>query len=359
MDKIIFIFALIISIIFFYFADKRNNKISLWTGILLLSFIAGFRGESVGIDTQLYYNAFMHNFPNSWQFPEEGFRFISRNLMLLFDNPHVLFFIYALIINSLIILRLWDYREKCSFSFMTFLYLFIYYIETMNIMRQFIAIAIIFYSTKFLENKKTIFFIVITILVTYIHKTALLGLIILVVYFWKDLSKEKKILFGIPTFMILAFTIYYITIYESGHISNYLSLNNSISNINITFIYRIIVFGISFWLYKTGCKIVLKKDKQEAKQYNTTLEEKNPTFNKIYSIYILGLCLSSLGMFYLALTRSGYYYMIYEVLYWGYLAKNSKNKGFCICLISVFSLYVFSIELVRNGSGVFPFYLSI
>ena len=69
MDKIIFIFALIISIIFFYFADKRNNKISLWTGILLLSFIAGFRGESVGIDTQLYYNAFMHNFPNSWQFP--------------------------------------------------------------------------------------------------------------------------------------------------------------------------------------------------------------------------------------------------------------------------------------------------
>lgn len=358
MDKIIFILILIISILFFYIANKKNNKFFLFAGILLLSFTAGFRGELVGIDTKFYYNAFVNNFPHSWQFPEEGFRFVSRNLMLIFNNPHILFFIYSLIINLLIILRLWDFKDRCNFPFMTFLYLFIYYIETMNIMRQFIAIAIIFYSTRFLERRRILLFILIIIAATYIHKTALLGLFILVVYFWNDLSKTKKILLSIPILALLVFVVYYIINYESGHISNYLSLDNSISNINITFIYRVFAFIASFLLYKSNCKIVFKNSIQETKKLKVIDEKKNDDFNKIYIIYILGLCLSSLGMFFLALTRSGYYYMIFEILYWGYLARNSRNKGISICLISIFALYIFAIELIRNGSGIFPFYLS-
>lgn len=270
--------------------------------------------------------------------------------------------IYALITNVLIINRLWDFRKKYNFAFMIFLYGFVFFIETLNIMRQFIAIAVIFYATRLLTKKKYVAFSVIVLIMTTIHKTSLLALLILVIYFWKNLSTKNKIMLGIPIFMIAIVGIAFVLKYESDHILNYFGEDNRISNLNITFIYRFVIFAFSYMLYKSKKIIVYgKKAKDKSKEKCTELinnESELLNLDLVVWVYFIGLCLTSMGMFFFVMARLGYYYLIFELLYWGYMTnQNNKNKKLNMLMISIYAIYVFTLELLKNGSGIFPYML--
>lgn len=356
MDKIIFLILLSISTFIAHMAEKREKKILLFVLIFILSIISGFRGIEVGIDTSEYYRAIVNNFPDSWLFGEPGFRFLSSWIYKIFGDAKYVFFIFSYVTNSLIIMRLWDFRKKSNFSMMFFLYFLIYYLETMNIMRQFFAIAILFYCTKFLDNKKYLLYLVSIFLCTLIHKTSLLALLILFIYYWNNLNKKKKIIMMIPCGLIMIITLYYIIVFESGHISNYFSSNNLISNLNIPFLYRLAIFIIAFSFYNFNVKIVIKKS--DSNNFKNDLIHKKE-INKISLIYFIGLLFSSLGMFYFIMARVGYFYLIFELLFWGFFTyKNNSNKYLNICMISIFAIYTFAMELIFNGSGIFPFYFN-
>jgi len=350
----IFILIILFSLVLSKVADKRNNKFILLLLILILTLTSGLRGINVGIDTSLYNYAFIHNFPYSWQFEEIGFRYISNLIITILGDPKFVFIFYSLIINLLIVLRLWDFRKKCSFAFMLFIYLLTFYLDSMNIMRQLVAVAVIFYSTKLLEKKHYFLFFSVVLFMTLIHKTALFGLALIVIYLWNSLSLSKKILMSIPLVIISGIVILYTISFEAAHISNYLSSENAITNINITFMYRLLCFIFSWLLYKSNKKIVYSSINIP----NTRLEidlNFQKKFNIISTIYFLGLAISSIGMFYVVMSRLGYYYIIFELLYWGYLVKNSKNKMLNLSLISIYVIYIFVFEICTGGNGVFPF----
>ena len=360
MDKFFFVCAIVVAIFFAKIADKSRNKKYIYISILIFSLVAGLRAPSVGVDTKAYYYSFINDFPYSWQFKELGFRFISNMLMNVFGNPVFLMIIYALITNSFIINRLWDFREKYNFPFMVFLYGFIFFIETLNIMRQFLAISIIFYFTRLLTKKKYFSFFIIVLIMTTIHKSSLLALLLLVFYFWKDLSNRKKIMFGVPIIVIVIVGAGIVLKYESDHILNYFSSSNRINNLNFTFIYRFMVFVFSYILYKSQKVVVYGKNKlnnlQKENDEMLDLDKKVSEFNQISCIYFIGLCLTSMGMFYFVMARLGYYYLIFELLYWGYITHiTNKNKKLNMLLISVYAIYVLMLELISNGSAVFPY----
>lgn len=352
----LFFIVLIIDIVLFALAEKYNKKVFLIIGIILISLLSGLRGISVGVDTPSYYNAFIYNFPNSWQFEELGFRYITRFLMSILKNPTMVMLVYSFIINTLIILRLWDYRDKCSFKFMTVLYILIFFIDSMNIMRQFLAISIIFYSTKFLEKKNYFPFIIIVLLATTIHKSSILALFIPLVYFWISSSKKNKVLLAVPLLIISTIVLNYIFSFESDHISNYLSSKNYINNFNFTYLYRLCIFGLSFFLMKNNKKIVFRNEK---KDLDSTIVYNETTFKVLTILYLCGLLLASMGMFFNYMQRIGYIFLIYELLYWGFIIRRSKSNFFNISLIHVYAIYVFMIEIIRNGSSIFPYYLNI
>lgn len=357
MSYVLVVVFLIIAIVLAKKADKYEKKKYIYISIIILSLMAGLRGVNVGIDTQYYYEAFTYDFPKSWQFTEEGFRLISRNLLLVFGNPMVIMIIYAFITNFLIIMRLWDFREKCNFTNMIILYICVYFFSTMNIMRQFIAIAIIFYSTKLLEKRKYLSFAIIVLLTSTIHKTSLLGLLFIVVYFWDNLTAKNKLLLFMPIVGVIAIVMSYVINYEMNHITNYFNTDNSWGNFNIPYVYRVLAFGISLWL--SGI-IKLKKNKKiYGKEKKDRESDKNIEIKIFIKIYFMGLLLASMGMFYTNMTRIGLYYLIYELLYWGYLTKNCKNSKLNWIIILVYALYVFGIEFVKNGQGIFPYYLNM
>lgn len=357
MENLYFILYIIPIIILNILAYKKKKKIFLIISILLLSLITGLRGMSVGIDTEDYYFSILNNFPRDWQFEEIGFRFISNLLMKIFENATIVIFIFALFTNLLIMLRFWDFKEKCNFSLMSTLYILIYMFSSMNIMRQFLAIAIIFYFTRYLEKKKYYIYIISVIIASLIHKTALLAMIYPIVYIWSSLTKNKKILVIIPLISISIFGMYFIIKYENNHIMNYLSTDRIVNNINLTFIYRLLIFIFSYLIYKFRIKIVYNNKKNN--ELKNISYEDCVQFKVISVIYFIGLCFAVLGMFYDYAGRISLYCLIFEPVYWGFIVNNGYNKFMNILIIIVYAVYVFLVEIFMNGSGVFPYYWNI
>lgn len=361
MTQVFFILVYIILWRLAKVSDKHNNKYIMIICSLTLAFISGLRGERVGIDTRFYMNAFNNNFPVPWQFKEVGFKFISRLLMGIFGNAMALFLIYAIVINYLIISRLWDYREKCNFPFMFLLYEMIFFIDTMNITRQFLALALVFYATRYLEKKKYYIFFIFLFSAISIHTTAFFGILFFIVSYWVNSTNKKKRNIAIPFCIFILVGALYVYSKTSFLVYNYVVNGIEKTNVNITFFYRVAAFILAYLMERFHVKI----------KFNNNLSDTPVTkagynyieFNKHFSImafyYTTGLIVSSLGMFFKDLTRTGYYYLIFELLFWGYLTQNSKNKRLNAIIIGIYACYVFSYELLFNGSGIFPYYICL
>lgn len=333
----------------FVVADKRDSKLFLVTGVAILSLGSGLRGVSVGIDTYSYYSAFLLNFPNVWQFEEEGFRVISNLFMTIFENPQALFLIYSAVTNALISLRLWDFRSNASFSFMMFMYIAVTYIGTMNTMRQYLAVSIVFYATRYLEvasAKNYILFVTLVLVATSIHQTAIIGFLYLIVYVWINTSKKNQVILFLIYLIAIPTLVLIIIWFEIDHIDNYLS--NGLDNLNLPFMYRAISFLgalILMWCYR------------EKELRCSTIKSNRNNYNIIAVFYFIGLVGSSIGMFFSFMDRIGYYFILFEAVFWGRAVKYKTWGWLYFLMPTIYAFYVFTNELIFNGSGIFPYYL--
>lgn len=349
MSELLFTSICIVALLVLSSAGKRGSKVLLATGVLILSLAAGMRAPDVGIDTYSYYTAIATDFAwHPWQFDEEGFRAISRLLMMVFNDPTPVLFTYSLATNWLMLRRFWDFRSEASFSFMSFFYIAAFYIGTMNTMRQYLSVAILFFATRFLERRNYPIFIASLLLATSIHMTAIMGVAYLFGYMWMNTDNKKRIYLAIAAAIVIPVVCTFMLYYESEHIENYFS--SSADNINITYIYRMSTFVLA-------CLLMLTKSRNTTyidADINNDASMGLPTF-----FCFLGLTASSAGMFFTYLERLGYYFLSFEAVFWG-MAIRRKAWGWLFWLMpTVYALYAFSYEIAFNGSGIFPYHLVI
>ena len=208
---IIFLIIIGLSLLIGNLADRYNNKFLLFLSIFLMVCFSGLRNVNVGIDTLSYYNDFYAIEHGGYVFSKDIFFLTtSKILMNIFHSPYAVIFIYSLIINILINIRLWDYKECCSFSIMQLMYVCLFYFLSINIMRQFIAVSIVFFATRFLYKRRYKLYIVFNLLAAAFHLTAILGVLILFVFLIIDAKKSRKyqirlIILTIPIFLFLLY----------------------------------------------------------------------------------------------------------------------------------------------------------
>ena len=341
-NVLLFISVCCVSLILLMTASRSESKPTLIAGILLLSFVAGFRASDVGIDTMFYYEAFVTDFGlRPWQFKDEGFRLLVRGVMWLTHSPETVFFLVSLATNSLIVARLWDFRDRASFSFMAFLYIAIFYIGTMNTMRQYLAVAILFFATRYLEKRQYLPFVIGLAVATSIHTTAIMGIAFLFIYLWINASRKTRVYIGLVAAIVVPCTIYGIILYEIGNINNYFS--SSIQNANLTFLYRAGIFVLACLLMATT-KSAQKNPPDEMPKTPAAL------------VTFLSLAASSAGMYFDYLSRLGYYFAMFELVFWGMAVRRKEWDWLYYLMPSVYALYAFTYELLYNGSGIFPFH---
>lgn len=349
---ILYIFLMLCSFCFGYLAHKKNKVIYLIILALLLSLCAGLRSYNVGIDTEMYLNNF--NLIKSGHIIyayglEEGFKLFVGFLLKIWNSNNFVLFVLALLTNLFVLLRIWDFKDKVDIGFACWLYYISFFFVSMNISRQLCAVAIIFYFSRLVNKKKYVEFSLLVCLTSYfLHTSALIGFLYILLEFvqWRYLSKGSKmqLLFGC---LIIPFAYSFIFERTIRYFSYFKISRNSVGFL----IPLKLILAIVCLLLINDFKIPLRVQKNLTKEEFISIYEKSC----INVYYIAGLLLTSIGYFYSYMDRIGFYFLIFEILFWSRFIYHNKNKGIIKLVVSLLFVYLFISSLLFDGQGVIPY----
>ena len=225
------------------FASKNKNNPPIYYGsitivILLLSYIAGMRDIGVGTDTITYTESYFRNGSAYTGIPE-----IILEQDLPFDKAYlILNYIGAQITNQtwiallltefiITIFLFWGstlfFKENKGLTIFIFLYLFIFYNQSLNFMRQMCAVSICYVSIYYSIKRKWIPFSILIFIAYHFHSSAIMGLIVPVIYYI-CLIKNKRIRNFYLFLSILIGLLFYTSFY---YILNIIGGMNSMTEI--------------------------------------------------------------------------------------------------------------------------------
>lgn len=173
-----------------------------WAGLIMLfPIILSCYRYGIGIDYDNYISLFENFHSSTWaSFAEENlsFEYVNKALadlgFYITGNTLGVFGVYAVLTLILFELALINYKDYISLPIATFILLLLMYSMSLNIVRQALAIAVVFYSLKFIQEKKPLHYFIGCLLATGIHSTAFITLSF---YFLKDADNTKyKFLFN-------------------------------------------------------------------------------------------------------------------------------------------------------------------
>ncbi len=213
----------LVNILLAFFAEYsyQESKLQTWSflGAIVLfnTIFIGFRDFGVGVDTVVYIEDYF-NFASSIvdidaffsdESHDKGFVLLAIIANYLSDSKQGLLVITELFITFFIVLGVFEYKKTVKLSFVGFFTLFwlLYQQETINLMRQFCAMSLLFYGFAKLIQRKYILFIFIQVISYFFHSTSLLFLIVPFGYIIsKSKSKLKFLVLVLP--VVGAFYVY-------------------------------------------------------------------------------------------------------------------------------------------------------
>lgn len=168
------------------FTDK-NKKIFLYSTGFILIFILTFRGITVGEDTGRYFEFYEqtknisleHLLNTDYRIDDVGYKIYNWIFSQINTPFWIILFINASI--SIVPVLLYIYKNAKDIIYSTYLYLALYfYAMNFNGMRQFMALGLFLLGLELLKKRKwyaTVSYILIILLASTIHKTALIFLV--------------------------------------------------------------------------------------------------------------------------------------------------------------------------------------
>lgn len=196
-----------------------KRKLAFLVALIIPVLLAAFRSYEVGIDTGVYAwpliqiasNMSLSDFITytSLDGIEIGYTFLTYICANYLGGLPVLLGIVQLVTIGCMFSRIWDFKNQAPMYVMSLLYMFLLYNRSLNLIRQCMAMAIVFFATRYLPNNKKRF-IVLTLIATLFHNSAILGLVYLVLDYVAigKLSKFKS-------FMISAFVLFSVYSYDT------------------------------------------------------------------------------------------------------------------------------------------------
>lgn len=180
----------------FQYSLKAVPRFSYWFCFSLLLFVTAFRYD-VGYDYLTYYNYIIDS--NSWIADNwEPFPLLMIQISQFFNAPVIFFFVYAF----LILFFIFKGAERNSYSPFESIIIFMsmFWLDSLSIMRQALACAILFWAFKYVRQKSFIKYFCCVLLAGCSHASAILGLPIFFLY---NVKNPKKIIFPLLTLVII------------------------------------------------------------------------------------------------------------------------------------------------------------
>ena len=284
------ILALLFLIIWFFF-EKRGKNVSAFCSIIFI-FFYGFRGF-VAWDWMSYYTRF--NLPVEFitdvYSSELGFAWTCIIIKSIFDNYH--FFIFVLtIIDLWLLFKIFKRYAKRNIALMFFFFVVFYTPSEIDLLRNFKAILLFYFSLQYYIDRKYLKYILINLIGLSFHSSSIIYLVISFIIFRQLNRKLILLLFIIGNVLFLKqegiFTLIFekiSSIYDIGIyqvlFDGYLNSDKFSSQYGVSFGYieRLISFVFVYKFYN----LIISKDKK-----------REPVINLFYSFIFINLYFSDL-----------------------------------------------------------------
>lgn len=168
-------------LLFLVYRKKVENRTIVFFVTIILWLIPGLKDTSVGTDSYGYYTAFIEvSSSDSRMFfgIQKGWYYLNS-----FFNSNFNFLVFQLVCYAIIVggFSIYIYQNSKSTFLSFFLFVALYfYGSSFNVMRQYIALAIVFSCIQFIPYKKKLFIIIVFIAST-IHFTSIVCLALLLI----------------------------------------------------------------------------------------------------------------------------------------------------------------------------------
>ena len=277
-----FVFPLFV-VLFAYFGDEaktRNKRVSLCSRVLLLLLLSGvlatcgsvftdnklyadfyyYFSKTKGVESSSIAEFFLEKTEGIESPVENGFALLMWVIGKLHFSHIGFFFIIGAITNYFIIKAFYRFRYP-TIIFLTYI-LSVQFQQEFNLVRQMMAVAILFYSLKLLEEHDWKKYLLTTVIAFTIHQSAIIALLFIPLFFvknydkvWKVLRIVFSVLLGFSLLVALKmipFDISSLTLlldmYE-GYLSNDDSIGAGVISIN--YLYNFVVI-LTLCLYKAN-----------------------------------------------------------------------------------------------------------
>lgn len=256
--------GLIVLGVVLYYNGKNNVKdnIYLFISFGVFNFLVANRAVTVGNDTMTYATLFntisKSNIDTLEMRYEKGFIYLNKILSFIWDDPQILFITASLIVMISFGVYIKRYSQNIWLSVMLF-FTFGYYSGSNNTIRQFIAISIILWSYEYIFKRKLIKFIIVVLIASQFHSTAI---IFLAAYPLSRLKLNKKntlFLLGGAGVGYIAFDIIFqlflnvFPVYSYYIGSEYMTGDIRLASV-MNFLVLVII-GLLYWITKDNKKI--------------------------------------------------------------------------------------------------------
>lgn len=351
------------------FSEKLNKK--LWIIFLMMPpfVLTAFRAPIVGNDTYNYFNSYLRvseepMLSQSTSSLEVGYVV----LMKLFGLLNVDYIGFQILTVAFIYFSLgrfiYKYSSKFAVSIFVFLTLNMFF-QTMNISRQYIAIAILTYSVSYILNKKPIKFTAIVIVAALFHQTAL---IFFIMYYITNtvLTKIKisvLITLGIVISLgfdyLIRYTTPFIGDYETYLDSQYFNPEGNIATVFLLLLY-FAFFIVGFLTNYAKKNHFFSINYLKNKNFVST-RELNKKEKMIFGAVIIIFIMSIIGLNTTIMSRLISYFLIFYLIYIPDVLSGIRDKNIKVIItmlaITGLAAYFLIIMLLRpEWTGVIPYF---
>lgn len=349
---ILYCLIVVVSVLLAYLANKQNKYYKLFLTILFLFllFFLAFRGSTVGTDTKNYLQMiqWMKSGHFSFVYGDIGFKFLLLILCKFSVWNQFPLIIIALLTIGFVLGRLWELKGQYSFTLMLFIYVTVFYWQSFNYSRQWLACAILFWGTRYLFQNRQNVFLAIVISCIFIHASSVIVLLVFGIYL--VFGKLGKI--SVKNLLLLLVAIFsgVIFIIRSSR-AEYLLEKYISTNIGISSFFTILI-------------ILLIEVLSHSKQFGlkTTSENNDGIIGieyvekRTYTLtYIVGVLVAMIFTGTEYASRVAIYLLIFEMPYFSYLGDNAEIKLIKRCAVILLCLKVFYSMLCSGGYGIMPY----
>lgn len=192
---------------------KKDNWLTLFCVEIIIisipSLLGGFRAPTLGSDNLNYYKVFQYasslgltdllksNVLDAEL--EHGFLILTWLLAQLGKDYFIFAFATSFLTFAIMFEGIKYFRNRYSMTIMVMVYLFVYYCVLYNYVRQGIALSVIFFAYRYIEKRNKLRFFLMVAMATSLHFSAIISIVIYIVFYLKDKIRFDKYVFMVIT----------------------------------------------------------------------------------------------------------------------------------------------------------------